>query len=115
MGYNFHKNFSIFLVKDPSAIDHNKRRPMVILFRHNGDCILAKITTKYKEVDRYCCVLDEWLEAGLDRPSCIRLDKFVNMKEDMLPNRDYIGCIGDTDTIMIQSMLSSLYNSTFEN
>ena len=84
---------------------------MVILFKQKGDYILAKITTKYKDVDRYCCVLDEWLEAGLDKPSCIRLDKFVNMKEEMLANKDYIGYLGETDIIMVQSMLDSLYNT----
>ena len=109
MCYNYHKNFSIFWVKDPTAMDHKKKRPMVILFRRNGDCILAKITTKYKDVNKYCCVLDEWLEAGLSKPSCIRLDKFVNMKEDMLPNRDYIGYLGETDILMVQSMMDSLY------
>lgn len=111
MSYNFHKNYSIFWVKDPDSENPNKKRPMVILFKYNNDYILAKITTKYKDYNRYCCVLDEWLEAGLDKPSCIRLDKLINLKENKLFSKDYIGYLGETDILMVQSMLSSLYNS----
>ncbi len=109
MKYDYLKKFSLYWVKDPTAIDRNKKRPMAILWKQNGQYILVKITTKYKDYNKYCYTLNEWFEAGLNRPSCIRLDKFVNCDINSLNKRDYIGYLGELDILAIQSMLDSLY------
>lgn len=107
--YNFYENYSLFWVYDPTACNRNKKRPAVILWGKGDTYFLAKITSKYKD-NKYCCPLDNWYEAGLSRPSCVRLDKLINLKKEMLDIRDYIGVLEDTDTLVIRSMLDSLYN-----
>lgn len=109
MSYNFYKTYSIFWMKDPTATDHRKRRPMVILWKKNDQYFLAKISTKYKDKNRYCCILDDWFEAGLEKPSCVRLDKLVNCTESMLSKKDYVGLLSEEDSLMVRSMLESLY------
>lgn len=108
--YNYYSNGSIFWVKDPTSENRNKMRPAVIICKTKGDYILAKITSKYKEVNKYCCPLENWFEAGLSKPSCVRLDKFMNFTESMLEKRNYVGLLEDTDKMVIQSMLDTLYN-----
>lgn len=108
--YDYYKNYSVFWVKDPTAENRNKSRPAVIICKSNNTYILAKITSKYKETNKYCCPLDNWFEAGLSKPSCVRLDKFINLTEKMLDKRNYIGLLEDTDKLVIRSMLDTLYS-----
>lgn len=106
--YNYYSNGSIFWVKDPTAEDRRKRRPMVILWKNNEMYFLAKITSKAKK-NRYCCSIDNWFEAGLDKPSYVRLDKLVNCTQSMLNKKNYIGTLEEMDWLATRSMLSSLY------
>ncbi len=111
MNYNFHKNYSIFWMKDPTSENRKKWRPMVILWKKDNQYFLAKISTKFKKKNKYCCILNNWFEAGLDNPSCVRLDKLVNCTKNMLDKRHYVGVLEETDAEIIQSKLRKLYKT----
>ncbi len=83
----------------------------MILWKKDNQYFLAKISTKFKEKNRYCCMLNNWFEAGLDEPSCVRLDKLVNYTKNMLDKSHYVGILEETDMEMIQSNLKKLYKT----
>ena len=83
----------------------------MILWKKDNQYFLAKISTKFKEKNRYCCMLNNWFEAGLDEPSCVRLDKLVNCTKNMLDKSHYVGILEETDMEMIQSNLKKLYKT----
>ena len=84
---------------------------MVILWKKDSQYFLAKITTKFKSKNKYYCTLNSWFEAGLDKPSYVRLDKLVNCTENMLDKSHYVGVLEEIDVEMIRSKLKKLYKT----
>jgi mRNA interferase MazF len=77
-----------------SDLQGRKRRPGLVLSGDKEDVLLARITTRpVREVGDVNLV--EWSEAGLPRPSTVRLAKLATVDQRLVIRR--IGRIGTTD------------------
>lgn len=107
--YDFTKTYSIFWLKDPTASNPKKRRPMVILWKKDDQYFLAKITSNLSYKNKYCCNIENWFEAGLEKPSCVRLDKLINCSKSMLRYKNYIGILDEEDSLLVKNKLETFY------
>jgi mRNA interferase MazF len=61
----------------------SKPRPVLILFSHDQDSVLAVVTSAAPRSPRDL-IIGDWQVAGLKRPSTIRLDKLVTTSHPRL-------------------------------
>lgn len=72
----------------------SKPRPVLVLFSHGQDSVLAVITSTARRTDLDISIRN-WKAAGLRRPSIARLDKLITMSHNRLWAR--LGHLGDAD------------------
>ena len=90
---------------DPETI---KMRPVVVN-SNRGAFIMSFYATSQSPKPGYdCYIIKQWEQAGLDKPTVIRLDKCLKLFPANFG--DYIGHLTDQDIILIQLELARIAN-----
>lgn len=85
-----------------------KMRPVVIT-SNRGAFIMSFYATSQSPKPGYdCYVLKQWKEAGLSKPTVIRLDKCLRLIPDDFG--DYIGHLTEQEIFLIQFELARILN-----
>jgi len=76
------KPFDIYIVYI-SWGGNGKRRPVLVLFEHEGEVSVFPITTQYQNKSaavrsKYIAISD-WQQSGLDKPSYIDINKAIDL------------------------------------
>jgi mRNA interferase MazF len=71
-----------------------KARPVLVLMDLGADCLVCRITS-VPHRDILDIPVTEWREAGLEKPSTIRLSRLVTIEKSILKAR--IGKLGSND------------------
>ncbi|MEI6083521.1 MAG: type II toxin-antitoxin system PemK/MazF family toxin [Verrucomicrobiota bacterium] len=76
----------------------SKPRPVLILLDLGQDCLIARITS-VPHADKLDVSLTQWKQAGLEKPSIVRLARLVTAEKTLLKTK--IGCLtaGDSETV----------------
>jgi mRNA interferase MazF len=82
-----------------------KRRPGLVLVVDDSDAVLARLTTRPPRDDRDTA-LRFWMEAGLPRPSTVRLTKLATVDRRLIHHR--IGRLHPEDAQAVVLSLESL-------
>lgn len=86
----------------------SKMRPVVVS-SNRGAFIMSFYATSQSPKPGYdCYIIKHWQEAGLDKPTVIRLDKCLRLFPADFG--DYIGHLAEQDIILIQLELARLTN-----
>lgn len=92
-------------VKYDDALD-GKYRPILILEENKVIPLSAPITSNLRRADyRGNIIITDWKEAGLHKPSVVRLEKIANM--ELKDSDKYIGHLSEKDILYIEKYLSS--------
>lgn len=97
------RNFDIYTIKFKyEDSDDYKIRPALIL--NNKIILLSKITSNNKVRDKYCYRILDYKEAGLEKPSTVRLNKTAKAsKSDLLK---YVGHLSKRDELNVIEILN---------
>ena len=64
----------------------SKPRPVLVLLDLGQDCLLARITSM-PHTDKLDVPLSQWKQAGLEKPSIVRLTRLVTAEKTLLQTR----------------------------
>lgn len=86
----------IVLLRFPFTLpDRDKRRPaLVLLDTEDGDLLLARVTTHLYGT-RHDIVLNDWKQAGLLKPSIVRLHKLASLDSNLVEKS--LGTLASSD------------------
>lgn len=79
----------------------SKARPVLVLMDLGPDCLVCRITS-VPHRGFLDLQVNEWQEAGLDKPSTIRLSRLVTVEKAILKVR--IGRLSDEDITLVRSL-----------
>lgn len=84
--------------------DEVKRRPVLIINKSRAAIVSLKMTGTDRGDDVRECRIDEWREAGLSKPTSVRLDKILCLQESDLDGK--IGELQERDKLIIRLRMS---------
>jgi len=80
--------------------DNGKRRPVLILTEEDGEISAFQITSKFKNksaaIQSQYFTIEDWKEAGLDKPSYIDIGKIIELPTAMVDSSS-IGKLTEKD------------------
>ena len=96
------KNYDIYTIRFKyEDSNDSKIRPALIL--DDSVILLSKITSNLLIRDKYCYRIVDYKEAGLEKPSVVRLNKNIIAKESDLLK--YVGHLSERDIGRIEKIL----------
>lgn len=106
-GYN---KWDIYLATVEFEDEPNVSKIRPVLITGNGKAyLLAYYVTSQSPVPGYdCFVIKQWKQAGLDRPSTVRLDRHLKLKLSDIGKR--LGRLSGQDVLMINFELAKIAN-----
>ena len=93
--------------------DEVKRRPAIVIDNETIAILAMYVTTKNKENNPFCILIEDWKLAGLPKESWTRIDKIVEISEWYMASK--IGELSDRDlTKILQLAKEALTNEYHE-
>lgn len=84
----------------------SKMRPVIIAKDKSVYVLVIRVTSKHaRDCDPYDYELQKWKEAGLDRPSTVRVAKIAQIRPDRIG--DSIGRLALVDIAALQSVMAN--------
>jgi mRNA interferase MazF len=91
----------VFICSFPfTSGQYSKPRPVLVLLDLGEDCLIARITS-VPHIDKLDVSLEQWKQAGLEKPSVVRLTRLVTAEKTLL--RTKIGSLTDGDLATVRN------------
>ena len=78
----------------------SKPRPVLVLLDLGQDCLIARITS-VPHTDKLDVSIAQWKQAGLEKPSVVRLTRLVTAEKTLLKTK--IGNLTATDLVAVRN------------
>jgi mRNA interferase MazF len=78
----------------------SKPRPVLVLLDLGQDCLIARITS-VPHTDKLDVLVSQWKQAGLEKPSTVRLTRLVTAEKTLLKTK--IGSLTASDLATVRS------------
>ncbi|MBI2927790.1 MAG: type II toxin-antitoxin system PemK/MazF family toxin [Verrucomicrobia bacterium] len=92
----------VYLCRFPfTSGESSKPRPVLVLFDIGADVVICRITS-VMHTSRFDVTILHWQQAGLQRPSVIRLNRLVTAEKSVLLHR--LGSLSEPDARVIKAV-----------